>query len=164
MKNIMMLLAALTLLTSTSMNAGAFPEEMKDQTGQPIEDGSRWIGTSVMNIQGEKLGTIHRFVWDSNGKVIFAIVSREMIPGMGVREVAVPYSAITYDKERRYFICDISMDQFTMAPAFENEAELHDPHSAEMIYRYFGQSPYWTPGPRSSWEERETRITSDLAP
>lgn len=64
MKNIMMLLAAMTLLASTSVNTGAFPEEMKDQTGQPVEDGSRWIGTSVMNMQGEELGTIHRFVWD----------------------------------------------------------------------------------------------------
>jgi hypothetical protein len=102
------------------------------------------IDKPVINIQGDHLGTVKSFVRDANGKVSFAIVSQKYLFGWRERTVAIPYSALTYDKDKESYTCDISLDRFVMAPQFKDEAELRDRSFAEGIYRHFGLQPYWT--------------------
>ncbi|MGE5841360.1 MAG: PRC-barrel domain-containing protein [Deltaproteobacteria bacterium] len=143
MKGKMILLSAMTLIAfvSTGVFAG---EGIKYPMGKASEDVSLWIGKEVMNIEGEKLGTVKDFVRDPDGRLSFAIVSHGGFLGFGDTKVAVPYSALTYDQEKQYFTCDFSRDRFANAPELEDEAKLHDRSYAEEIYRYFGLQPYWT--------------------
>jgi sporulation protein YlmC with PRC-barrel domain len=141
MRKITMFIMAMTVIAFVYMSADVLAEGMM---GESHEDVNLWIGKAVMNTQGDKLGTVKDFVTDSDGKISFALVSHGGFLGFGEREVAVPYSALSYNKEKEYFTCDISADRFANAPEFKDEATLHDRSVAEEIYRYFGQQPYWS--------------------
>jgi len=144
MRKIMMFLTAMTLIAVTYMSASVLAEGMKDPMGKAHEEVSLWIGKEVVNTGGQYLGTVRDFVHDSDGKVSFAVVSRGGFLGFGETKVAIPYSALTYDRDKQHFTCAISEDRFANAPEIEDEAKLHDRSFAEEIYRYFGLQPYWT--------------------
>jgi hypothetical protein len=145
MRKIMMFLTAMTLIAFTYMSTSVFAQEMKDPMVPIYTDvGLFWVGKEVKNTQGDFLGTVRDFVSDSQGRVSFAIVGHGGFLGFGETKVAVPYSALTYDKEKEYFTCNISKDRFASAPEFKDEAVLQDKAFAEEVYRYFGQQPYWT--------------------
>jgi sporulation protein YlmC with PRC-barrel domain len=117
---------------------------MKDPMGKSHGDVNLWIGKDLVNTRGEELGTVRDFVTDSEGRISFAIVSHGGFLGFGEKKVAVPYSALTYDKDNQHFTCDFSGDRFAGAPEIEDETKLSDRSFAEEIYRYFGLQPYWT--------------------
>ena len=141
MKKIMMLIMAMTAIALVYMSASALAEGMM---GKSHEDVNLWIGKAVMNTQGDKLGNVKDFVRDSDGKISFAVVSHGGFLGIGERQTAVPYSALTFNKEKQYFTCDISADQFVNAPEIKDEARLQDRSFAEEVNRYFGEHPPWT--------------------
>jgi len=140
----MMLFTAVTLIAFTYMSTSVLAEGMKDPMGKPHDETSAFVGTDVKNMEGETLGTVKDFVWDSEGNPSFAIVSHGGFLGFYEKKVAIPYSALTYDKDRDYYTCAISKDRFASAPKIEGEAKLHDRSFAEEVYRYFGQQHYWT--------------------
>ena len=145
MRKIMMFLTAMTLIAFAYMSTSVFAEGMKDpRVPMYTNVGLYWVGKEVKNTEGEHLGTVKDFVSDSQGRVSLAIVSHGGFLGFGEKKVAIPYSALTYDKEKEYFTCAINKDRFANAPEFKNEAMLHDKAFAEGVYRYFGQQPYWT--------------------
>lgn len=144
MRKMMMLFTAVTLIAFTYMSTSVLAEGMKDPMGKTHEEMSVFVGTDVKNMEGEDLGTVKDFVWDSEGKVSFALVSHGGFLGFGEKKVAVPYRALTYDKEKQHFTCVISKDRFANAPEIEDEAKLNDRFFAEEVHRYFGQHPYWT--------------------
>jgi hypothetical protein len=146
MRKIMLIFAAMTLIAVAFMSTSVLAQEgMRDPMVTIQEDvGLFWVSQEVRNTQGEKLGTVKDFVRDSEGKVSFAIVAHGGFLGFGEKNVAVPYSALTYDKDKEYFTCAISKDRFAAAPEFVSEEKLHNRSSAEEVYRYFGQQHYWT--------------------
>jgi sporulation protein YlmC with PRC-barrel domain len=160
MRKMTMFLTAMTLIAFTYMSTSVLAEGMKDPMATSREDVSSWIGKDVMNTQDEKLGTISDFVWDSDGKLSFAVVSHGGFLGVFDTKVAVPYSALTYDKDKQYFTSDISKDRFANAPEFKDEATLHDRSFAEEVYRYFGQQPYWT----EESMEKSGRVEESMGP
>ena len=101
------------------------------------------VGSMVKNQQGIELGRIADIVLDSNGHVPFVIVSHGGVFGMGGKQVAVPFSALNYDKTNKSLIVNIDQAKFNSAPAFTADS-LSNPQFASEQYRYFGQQPYWT--------------------
>ncbi len=99
----------------------------------------------VMNPQGQYLGRITDLLFDSQGKVSFAIVSRPGIIGMPGNPLAVPFNTLSYDNKQKVFVADISWERLQSAPVFSKE-ELTDQKWAEDTYKYFGQQPAWTVG------------------
>jgi hypothetical protein len=145
MRKLLMFLTAMTLIAFTYMSTSVFAEEMKNPMVPIYTDvGLYWVGKEVKNTEGAHLGTVKDFVSDSEGRVSFAVVSQGGFLGFGEKKVAIPYSALSYDKEKQYFTCAISKDRFANAPEFKDEAMLQDRSFAEEVYRYFGQQPYWT--------------------
>jgi hypothetical protein len=90
----------------------------------------------VKNLQGEKLGEIEDFVIDPQGRVPFAMLSH------GGKMIVIPYGALSI--EGNFFVLDASEEKLASAPAIEEKEDSIDQPKAEQIYRYFGQSPYWT--------------------
>lgn len=141
----MIFLAAVSIIAFAFMSTGVLAGEGTEYPmGKAHKDVSLWIGKEVMNIQGESLGTVKDFVRDTDGRLSFAVVSHGGFLGFGEKKIAVPYSALTFDNDKQYFTCDVSMDRFANAPELQDEAKLHDRSYAEEIYRYFGLQPYWT--------------------
>ena len=95
--------------------------------GAPIE---------VKNLQGEKLGEIGDFVMDSMGRIPFVVLSH------GGKMIFIPYGALTI--EGNFFVLDASQEKLASAPAIGEREDSIDQSKAKEIYRYFGQTPYWT--------------------
>jgi len=144
MRKTMMFFAAMTLIAFAYMSTSVFAGGMKDPMGKTQKDVSACIGKEVKTTGGEKLGIVRNYFRDSEGRISFAIISGERFLGFGEKKVAVPYSTLTYDKEKQYFTTAISRDQFANAPELGDEAKLHDFSFAGDVYRYFGLQPYWT--------------------
>ncbi len=105
---------------------------------------SEFLGKVVMNPQRQYLGRVSDFVFDPNGRVIFAVIQYgKYWRFIGETAVAVPFDALTYDETGKRLTVDISLENFQAAPRF-SKSDLTDHQSAEAVYRYFGQQPYWT--------------------
>ena len=90
----------------------------------------------VKNLQGEKLGEIGDFVIDSQGRIPFTMLSH------GGKMIVIPYSALSI--EGNFFVLDASEEKLASAPVIDEKEDSINQPMAEQIYRYFGQSPYWT--------------------
>lgn len=148
MRKIMMVLTAMTIIAFAYMSTSVFAGGMEYPMGKTHEEVSLWIGKEVQNMEGEHLGTVRDFVWDSEGRISFAILSYGGFMGIGGKKVAIPYSALTYDKEEQHFTCAVSKDRLAGAPEFQSKEKLTDRSFAEELYRYFGEHPYWTDEPK----------------
>jgi sporulation protein YlmC with PRC-barrel domain len=95
------------------------------------------------NPQGQYLGRITDLVFDSQGHISFAILSRPGIIGIHGKPIAVPFNALSFDKKEKVFILDVSWERLESAALFA-KGDLGDHKWAEDTYRYFGQQPYWT--------------------
>ncbi len=103
------------------------------------------VGTQVRNPQGEELGRIDDLVFDTEGRISFAIVGYGGFLGIGQNLVAVPVNSLSYVEEPRHFVLNTSKEKIQSAPLFGKKI-LDDPKLANDVYRYFGQQPYWTKG------------------
>jgi sporulation protein YlmC with PRC-barrel domain len=100
-------------------------------------------GTPVRNLQGEEVGKIDDFVFDSEGRISFAIVGYGGFLGIGQNLVAVPVNSLSYGEDPRHFVLDTTKEKIQSAPLFSRKT-LDDPNWANSVYRYFGQQPSWT--------------------
>jgi sporulation protein YlmC with PRC-barrel domain len=148
MKKIMVFVMAISILAFGYMSASGFAAgEMNKPMATTHEGTSKWVGKEVKNMQGRDLGTVKDFVKDSEGRISFAVVSYGGIARIGEKTAAIPYSALTYNKDKKYFTCDISKQQLESAPAFKNENEPKNRSFADSVYRSYGLSPFWTEKP-----------------
>lgn len=107
------------------------------------------LGTPVNNPAGEMLGTINAFVLDSQGRVDFVILwqGAPLEDINAGRYVAVPFSALSITRMGPAEVTAVlNMDKGTLysAPSFDRTHDLNNTEWATSIYRYFGQTPYWT--------------------
>jgi sporulation protein YlmC with PRC-barrel domain len=113
-----------------------------DETGRNfILDASKEDLTSpieVKNLQGEKIGEIEDFVIDSQGRIPFVALSH------GGKIIVIPYSAFSIQQTGNFFVLDASEEKLASAPVVDEKEDSIDQAKAKEIYRYFGQTPYWT--------------------
>jgi len=94
------------------------------------------LSIEVKNLQGEKLGEIGDFVIDSMGRIPFVLLSH------GAKMIFIPYDALSI--EGNFFVLDATQEKLASAPAVGEREDSIDQSKAKEIYRYFGQTPYWT--------------------
>jgi sporulation protein YlmC with PRC-barrel domain len=92
--------------------------------------------TEVRNLKREKLGEIIDLIIDSQGRILFVMLSHVD------KAIVIPYPALSV--ERNYFVLDASEDKLASAPTVGEDEKSIDQLKAAEIYRYFGQVPYWT--------------------
>lgn len=157
MKKIMMILVAVAFI-AFGFAAGASAAGMDKSMGKDAKDVSALIGKEVKNTQGEDLGKVKDFVHDQNGEISLAIISHGGFLGVGKKDVAVPYSALSFDESKDHFVLNATKDQLAGAPEVRGNENLSDRAFAEEVYRYFGERPYWTDeGMKKSDEGAGTR-------
>jgi hypothetical protein len=126
---------------STSLMNDSIGTSMTRTGMYPID---KLIGVLVRNRQGDELGQIKSFVVDGDGRIAFALVTAYRgLFGLGDRVIAVPFAALDLRGVDRRPILDMNKDQFGSAPSFDAGRDLDDSW-AENMYRYFGQTPYWS--------------------
>ncbi len=103
-------------------------------------------GDDVINLQGDKLGSIEDIMLDvGSGRIAYAVLSFGGLLGMGDKLFAVPWSAMTLDADRQCFVLDIPKDRLQAAPGFDKDhwPAMADQTWASQVYAYYNQQPYW---------------------
>lgn len=102
------------------------------------------IGKDVKNLQGEDLGEVKDLVRDDNGEISLVIVSFGGFIGMGEKDVAVPYTALSFNESEDHAVLDVTKEQLASASEVGADENLTDRAFTEEVYRHFGERPYWT--------------------
>lgn len=108
------------------------------------KDVHSWIGKEVRNPEGEELGKVEDFVRDKNGEVSLVIISHGGFFGIGGENVAVPYSAFSFDRGDNHVVLDATKEELANAPKLDPSESLTDRSFEEEVYRHFGERPHWT--------------------
>lgn len=104
-------------------------------------------GDSVINTQGEDLGTIQDIMIDvPRGRVAYAVLATGGVLGIGSRLHAVPWSSLALDANRKCFVLNVDKERLQNAPGFDKDhwPSMADPRWATEIHGYYGAQPYWS--------------------
>jgi len=101
------------------------------------------MGATVQSEDGKVAARTDDLVIDSrDGRVAFLVVDR--VPGRGNAEVAVPFGELSMKGDT--FVLNTTGDRLASAPRFDEYGDTNNMEWAESVYRFFGQTPYWTEG------------------
>jgi sporulation protein YlmC with PRC-barrel domain len=113
---------------------------------QQVSRASKIIGTKVKNSKGESLGDIKDLVMDpENGQVVYGVVSFGGILGMGDKLFAIPWGALVWNFDKKYYILDLDKETLKKAPGFDKK---HWPDSSdkwERLREELNQFPFYHP-------------------
>lgn len=103
-------------------------------------------GNDVVNLEGDKLGSIQNIMLDiPKGKIAYAVLSRGGILGMGDKLFAIPWSALTLDTERKCFVLNCDSRRLDEAEGFDKDRwpKMADFTWASQLHEHYGQPTYW---------------------
>jgi sporulation protein YlmC with PRC-barrel domain len=112
-----------------------------------IQKASKLIGTSVQNLQDEKLGKVENIMLDmASGRIVAVIISSGGFLGMGDELSAVPSSALRFTAERDSLQLDASKEMLSSAPHFKANQwpDFNEPSYTHGVYRAYNIEPYFT--------------------
>jgi sporulation protein YlmC with PRC-barrel domain len=98
------------------------------------------IGTNVYGSDGEKIGDVNDIVISrTDGRIVYALVGRGGVLGVGEKVVPVPYSALGWDTNKKAFTLPISKERMKEAPTLDRGewVSLADSSKSESVYRFF---------------------------
>lgn len=100
-------------------------------------------GTEVYSPGGEHLGEIdHLMIDKTSGQIAYAVMTFGGFLGIGAGEHPVPWKKLSYDTSLNGFVTDITKEQLTGAPAWDDNW-YEDRDYQRRNYAYYGISPYW---------------------
>ena len=98
-------------------------------------------GDTVVNSDGEKLGTVERIIVDvPGGRIAYAVLS---IGGNTL--LPIPWSALTPKPESGGFLLDASKDHLEQAPRFDKDhwPTMSDADWAREVHTHYRALPYY---------------------
>jgi sporulation protein YlmC with PRC-barrel domain len=101
--------------------------------GPNIIEATDLVGNAVRDLAGEDLGKIHQIMVDTdNGRIAYAVLSFGGFLKMGAKLVAVPWSALRFDRDNKGFVLDVDRTTLENAPEFDkdNGPGMANPHFA----------------------------------
>jgi hyperosmotically inducible protein len=112
-----------------------------------VQKASKLMGTTVKNIQDEKLGSVENILVDlPSGRVVAVIVSSGGFLGMGDELSAVPPTALRFTADRDTLQLDASKETLSSAPHFKANQwpDFTQPAYAGEVYHAYKVEPYFT--------------------
>ncbi|KAB0630852.1 PRC-barrel domain-containing protein [Burkholderia latens] len=106
-------------------------------------------GNKVYTTDGDDVGKIKDIMLDvRSGRVAYAVLSSGGLLGIGDKLLAIPWSALTLDTERKCFLLSVSSERIRNAPGFDKDhwPAMADPQWAAPLHEYYGSTPYWSAG------------------
>ena len=104
------------------------------------------MGAKVINTEREDLGKIEDLVIDiRNNRVAYAILSLGGVLGMGDKNFAIPWEALSFDLTEKVAVLKIDKDRLKNAPGFDkdNWPDMADPVWGTRLHDHYGYKPYW---------------------
>lgn len=114
------------------------------EAGHSLLSYSSLASNDVVNLQNEDLGGIKDVMLEPrSGRINYAVLSFGGFLGLGEKLFAVPWSAMTLDRDKRCFVLDVSKDRLKDAPGFDKDVwpDMADPEWTAKIHTYYGTKP-----------------------
>jgi sporulation protein YlmC with PRC-barrel domain len=116
-------------LRQESQKASTEQAQVANKSMQQVSRASKITGTKVKNTTGDSLGEINDLVLDpEHGQVVYAVVSFGGVLGMGNKLFAIPWRALNWASEKKYYVLDLDKETLKNAPGFDKK---HWPESSE---------------------------------
>jgi len=112
-----------------------------------VQKASKLMGTSVKNLQDEKLGQVENLLVDlPSGRIVAVVVSTGGFLGLGDELSAVPPTALRFTPDRSTLQLDASKEMLSNAPHFKSNQwpDFGQPSYADGVYRAYRVEPYFT--------------------
>jgi hyperosmotically inducible periplasmic protein len=122
------------------------PNNSGSRLGQ-VQKASKLIGTSVKNLQDEKLGKVENILLDlPSGRIVAVIVSAGGFLGMGDELSAVPPTALRFTTDPDTLQLDTTKEMLSSAPHFKANQwpDFAEPGYAGGVYRAYQVEPYFS--------------------
>ena len=103
-------------------------------------------GTDVYNPAGEKLGSVEDIMIDKiSGKAIYAVMSFGGFLGIGEKQHPLPWSSLTYDKDKDGFVVNLDKRMLEQAPTLDPDDGdfVWTPDYGRSVDKYYGAPTYW---------------------
>lgn len=119
------LLATAMPFTTAALSAeAANPTPLQFVAEQPANEylARVFLGSAVQNTGGETLGDVRDLVFDHSGHISTVVLGVGGFLGMGERNVAVPFSALTFSKApdgTRLIVVALGKEALKVAPPFK---------------------------------------------
>ncbi|HVR48100.1 MAG TPA: PRC-barrel domain-containing protein [Pseudorhodoferax sp.] len=109
-------------------------------TASNIISSDKVNGTSVYNLNGDKLGSIDTLMIDKlSGQVRYAVMEFGGFLGIGTDRYPLPWNALKYDSNLGGYSVSLAKEQLEQAPKYERSAapEYTDEYGRR-VYDYYG--------------------------
>jgi sporulation protein YlmC with PRC-barrel domain len=83
------------------------------------------INATVVDAQGESIGSVEDFIVDPMGGIGGVVVSVGGFLGIGSKDVAVPWEAVQYQPQEETVYLDVTREQLETAPDFATVEDLN---------------------------------------
>jgi hypothetical protein len=102
-------------------------------------------GTSVYNLQGDKLGHISNFMVDKvSGQVRYAVLAFGGFLGMGNDHYPLPWSMLHYDTGKGGYVVELAREVLDNAPRYTADLRPeYDDSYGRSVYQYYGLAYPW---------------------
>lgn len=111
-----------------------------DETSELIAS-NKVEGTSVFDVEGERLGSIMNFMVDKrSGTAEYAVMQFGGFLGIGADYYPIPWSMLTYSTDHGGYVVDLDKDMLEDAPRYSDESNepAYDQGYNEQVYSYYG--------------------------
>jgi hypothetical protein len=112
--------------------------------------GTTVAGTTVYDVQGEKLGTVEDVMIDRvSGRIAYAVMSFGGFLGIGHQHHPLPWSTLRYDTSLGGYVVNLDRRMLEGAPAYADDApaDWEDHVWGQRVHDYYHADPYWTVAP-----------------
>jgi sporulation protein YlmC with PRC-barrel domain len=112
-----------------------------------VQKASKLMGTSVSNLQDEKVGNVKNFIVDlSCGRIVAVIISSGGYMGMDGELSAVPPTALRYNAEHDSLQLDTSKEMLANSPHFKSNEwpDFNQAGYAGGVYHAYKVEPYFS--------------------
>lgn len=126
--------------TSATQRKSGYAAVDDRQAVSTLLSSSTIVGDEVRNLQDETLGKIQDVMLDmAEGKICYAVLASGGILGMGGRLFAVPWKALTLDKQNHRFTLDVDVERLKSAPGFDKDQwpDMADATWSSTVESYF---------------------------
>ena len=122
-------------------------------------------GEKVTNVNGDELGKIEDVMIDQElGKIAYVVIKFGGFLGIGDKEFAIPWEALSGGQGGSPFSLKISKEVLEKAEGFDTGKLPSDRDQLSKTYTYYGNKPYWETGAlkRTEKERHEETETERL--
>ncbi len=115
--------------------------ELGTRTTHDMIESDKIDGTAVFNRDDERIGSIDHLVIDKrSGQVEYAVLAFGGLFGVGHKHYPLPWSALTYDRDKGGFVVDVTKEQLEGAPSYESKEDRPacDQDYGQQVYGYYG--------------------------